>query len=457
MTASNPPRSSGTPSASKNTSGNSSSQWKKRSRAPIRRMPSSHCRSTDSGRPDARPRAAALIGPQAGVASIPANDQNHTAHQAFASARQRVQWAFRQLHRCERSFLASDDLDGVVSLGGESSSRTHHACERLSEILLREQRHLDGSSTSGANAGWLTHDIERPRADKAVADSKVMIQEGQRPIRGQRREPERQAGELYRRGVSIHAIEASLRDRAAEAGPRRSVDLIGSDGPLRQQRPLVRVCKIAAGRNQERAAPHGGIHDLEVQQRVRGQILDDRRKGPADEVFRQRSWRVEGPGGLPPSRSREHDRAIGNRGSEVEHALVHGAELFDAEVGIRDPLTPIARSSRGDGEQDVADPTIVDRDRFGKRRRRGSEQPAVERRDPERPRTTTAMCEARDGQDRLPHARRPPVALDPRPQRFDRVTVPVDRMPLRDEPARFGEQQEQDPKDYGESVGERFV
>ena len=157
--------------------------------------------------------------PQAGRGVDPRRWPEPHAHQASASARQRCQWTVRQLQCCKRSFLASDDLDGVVSLGGESSSRAHHACERLSEILLREQRHPDGSLTSGANAGWLTHDIERPRADKAVADSKVMIQEGQRPIRGQRREPERQAGELYGRGVSIHAVEASLRDRAGGSQP----------------------------------------------------------------------------------------------------------------------------------------------------------------------------------------------------------------------------------------------
>ena len=45
-----------------------------------------------------------------------------------------------------------------------------------------------------------------------------MIEEGQRSIGGERGEPERQPCELNRRRIAIHAVEAALRDRPAEAG-----------------------------------------------------------------------------------------------------------------------------------------------------------------------------------------------------------------------------------------------
>ena len=61
------------------------------------------------------------------------------------------------------------------------------------------------------------------------------------------------------------------------------------------------------------------------------------------------------------------------------------------------------------------------------------------------------MGEARDGLERLPQPDRL-AAFGLRAQRFDRVAAPVDRMPLRHEAARLGEEQEQHPIHHGQRL-----
>ena len=62
--------------------------------------------------------------------------------------------------------------------------------------------------------------IAQPRADQAVAGGEMVIEKRQRPIRGQRRQPQRHPRELHRRRIEIDAVEASLGDLA----PQRSRD-----------------------------------------------------------------------------------------------------------------------------------------------------------------------------------------------------------------------------------------
>ena len=83
----------------------------------------------------------------------------------------------------------------------------------------------------------------------------------------------------------------------------------------------------------------------------------------------------------------------------------------------------------------------------------GREQAAVERHHPQRAGRAAAVGEPRDRLQRLPEPGRGRLAFGHRPERFDRVAVPVDRVPLRDQAARLGEQQKQDPIDDRERVG----
>ena len=94
--------------------------------------------------------------------------------------------------------------------------------------------------TTGARrpgpGGWRATSIARAPA-RAVAGAQMMIEEGERPIGRQRAQPERQAGELHRRRVQIHAVEASLGDGAAERGAIRRRDVRrGSPRPPRSAR-----------------------------------------------------------------------------------------------------------------------------------------------------------------------------------------------------------------------------
>ena len=89
---------------------------------------------------------------------------------------------------------------------------------------------------------------------------------------------------------------------------------------------------------------------------------------------------------------------------------------------------------------------------LGERRPRRREQTAVERRHPQIAGAAAGVREARDRAQRVPEpsagcGRSAAVA-----QRLDAVALAVDRMPQRDEAARFGEQQEQDAIDDRERL-----
>src|SRR5688500_1372062 len=62
------------------------------------------------------------------------------------------------------------------------------------------------------------------------------------------------------------------------------------------------------------------------------------------------------------------------------------------------------------------------------------------------------MREPGDGLQRLPKTSGRSSRFDHRPQRLDGVTVAVHRMPLRDQAARFGEQEKEDAIDDGQRV-----
>ena len=64
-------------------------------------------------------------------------------------------------------------------------------------------------------------DILERGADQAVADAKLMIEERQRPIAAERREPQRQPRQLHGHGIDVHTVEALLRHQPPECRPAR--------------------------------------------------------------------------------------------------------------------------------------------------------------------------------------------------------------------------------------------
>ena len=82
--------------------------------------------------------------------------------------------------------------------------------------IVKRFRSMSSERSARAARRMLPLHVFHRRAHQAVACPQVMVEEGQRPIGRQRREPERQASELHRHGIDVDAVKASLRDDPPE-------------------------------------------------------------------------------------------------------------------------------------------------------------------------------------------------------------------------------------------------
>jgi len=125
-----------------------------------------------------------------------------------------------------------------------------------------------------------------------------VIQERERPIRRQRRQPQREPRELHRGGIAIDAVETSLRNRPRQVGAVRFDDVARRPFALRHQRLLGAFGEIAARCDQECAAAHRRIDDAQLEDPLRWKPLDQRAKRAADEEVGDRARRIEAAGRL---------------------------------------------------------------------------------------------------------------------------------------------------------------
>ena len=93
-----------------------------------------------------------------------------------------------------------------------------------------------------------------------------MIEKRQRPVRGERRQPQRQPRELHRRRIEIDAVQTALGDLPAERGAIRRRDVAGGHIALVDQRLLAASGEIAARRHQKRAAAHRWIEHAQARE-----------------------------------------------------------------------------------------------------------------------------------------------------------------------------------------------
>ena len=90
-----------------------------------------------------------------------------------------------------------------------------HEPPQVFQRVRAEQRELSivaVTRSTWGSAGRALTEIRESRADEAVADGEVMVQERQRPIRRQCRQPQREPRELHRSGVAIDSVQTLLRD-----------------------------------------------------------------------------------------------------------------------------------------------------------------------------------------------------------------------------------------------------
>ncbi len=215
------------------------------------------------------------------------------------------------------------------------------------------------------------------------------------------------------------------------------------------QRGLVRVRQVVAGGDEERAASHRRIDDLQIQNSLGAGLVDERRERPSHEIVSERLGRVERSGRLSQDRAalQGDPSSLFHAGLVVEQRFVDGAELLDAQVAVGDAFAPgaIWRGTCGQREHRPADRQIVQVAPLGERGSSSREQPAVEGADPEIASMTPGVGHSAHCAQRVPQAGRHGRPLGRFAQRLDAVTLAVDRMPYRHERPRLGEEQEEDP------------
>src|SRR5262249_10555790 len=129
------------------------------------------------------------------------------------------------------------------------------------------------------------------------------------------------------------------------------------------ERSFVGLGKIAARCDEKRSAAHRRVDYPKLQDAFWRGLLNERPERAANQVMGNRLRRVKGSGRFPSARTtNKRDRsckrffrratALFDARLVVKQRLVDGAELFDTEVSVRDPLAPAAiwRRPRGNGE-----------------------------------------------------------------------------------------------------------
>ena len=149
-----------------------------------------------------------------------------------------------------------------------------------------------------------------PGAEQAVADLQAVIEEAERPIGGERRQPERQPRQLHGHGIQVDAVQAALGDRAADGRRARARSEIARMAAARSnERRFVGGGEIAAGGDQKRAAAHRRVDDSKLQDAFGRGVADERSERPADKVVGDRLRRVERAGRFADARSARRSSA----------------------------------------------------------------------------------------------------------------------------------------------------
>ena len=256
ITASNPAIGAGCPAASKKTSGNASSQWNAAC--------SPRCRGRDRATPAAAFEGRVVEAPVAAAihsCTTPAEGgvpgHNAAAHHTSAAADHRASGPSRDASADSARSLSLTIVDRVRRLGkANRSGRTRAATSS------RPDRRTAAALAASRRPRWhgWPRQVAEARANQAVAGGEMVIEKGQRPIGGERRQPQRQPRELHRRRVEIDTVQAALaRPGGAATRDPAARHLGAGHWPVANQRCSQRVREKPARGDEKRAAAHRRI------------------------------------------------------------------------------------------------------------------------------------------------------------------------------------------------------
>ena len=364
----------------------------------------------------------------------------------------------------KRGLLPVDDVGGVIRRRLDVLSPCACRHERARPLEQRLERQRSGPGTLGRRS---RKHVERGGPHQAVAGHEVMIEKRERPICGQRRQPQRKLRQLHRHRVAVDSEQASARDQTTgiRAIGLRQVALRGVATLL--QRTLPFGGQEAAGRYQECAAAHRRIQYAERQNLAPATVPP--RAGPSvsrTSVSASRAGRVEGAGGFarradgwaqvdcgrcgrPARAGRARNRL------EVQQALVDRAEFLHAKFRVCDALSTVAgpRACETQRLERPGHTPVIERQVVEQRRACRREEAPVERRDVQIPRLGTRVSEPRDRLKRCPRSPRRARLGQPGAKRIDAVAAAINGVPHRHQLSRLGKQEKQRAVDGRQGVG----
>ena len=153
---------------------------------------------------------------------------------------------------------------GVVDLAGQRLAQADRPREHTVDVEVG-QHHL---TLRGVGVDVLVLELSHVgEAEQRAAVQHLVVDEGERQLRVQRHQPERELAHLHGHRVDVGAVEAGghdladrLRVQLMRGAGRRVLAVPGLDESGRE---------VARGGDEERAGPAGDVDDLEVEQAVR--------------------------------------------------------------------------------------------------------------------------------------------------------------------------------------------
>src|SRR5262245_42779715 len=130
-----------------------------------------------------------------------------------------------------------------------------------------------------------------------------MVQKGERPVGGERGEPEGKTGKLHRHGIQVDAVQTALGHHSSNRYPFSIPKVTGMASAATKHCRLVGLCQVATGGNEECPASHGGVDHSKLKYAFGLDVFDQRPKRSPDQVVGDWEWRVERPRGLSRSGS----------------------------------------------------------------------------------------------------------------------------------------------------------
>ena len=215
------------------------------------------------------------VGERSTVRRLPIGPEPATAPQVEHLSSS-AEWSLGRVQGRERLLFRTHDRRGIVRLLLQLHSRGDGCTQHGDEIVCLEQPGMAWAFAASRTAAWLTLDVARRRANKAVAGYQAVIEKCQRFVCGERRQPEREPRNLHGSGVDIDTEQAARGDVPAESDAVGRRHIRSMPSSFVDEGLLGGLGQLRTSGDQEGAAAHRGIGNPQSQDLVGGSTCDER-------------------------------------------------------------------------------------------------------------------------------------------------------------------------------------